>query len=190
MGNKFMPVYDKEIDFPKKMKIIYNKDKLTLDLSCLNEKAQEVIFDILGSYITEYSHIVNGTQSPIEEMFAAALYTHMDGFYKKLELHGFDLIDVQPQQEFSNGIKRYFVDFYIVIFSDDLNKGYSFVVECDGHDFHEKTKEQAARDRKRERDLIKAGTTVIRLTGSEIYRDPSKSVREVLATIYSVLGIE
>lgn len=30
MGNKFMPVYDKEIDFPKKMKIIYNKDKLTL----------------------------------------------------------------------------------------------------------------------------------------------------------------
>ena len=46
------------------------------------------------------------------------------------------------------------------------------VIECDGHDFHEKTKEQAARDKRRDRDLVAAGCKVLRFTGSEIYRDP------------------
>ena len=44
-------------------------------------------------------------------------------------------------------------------------------VECDGHDFHEKTKEQAARDKKRDRDLQALGYRVLRFSGSEIYRD-------------------
>lgn len=46
------------------------------------------------------------------------------------------------------------------------------VVECDGHDFHERTKEQAARDRSRDRELLMAGLPVLRYTGSEIYQRP------------------
>lgn len=46
------------------------------------------------------------------------------------------------------------------------------VVECDGHDFHEKTKAQAARDKARDRDLVMAGYEVFRFTGSELWRDP------------------
>ncbi|MFE0233483.1 endonuclease domain-containing protein [Brucella anthropi] len=46
------------------------------------------------------------------------------------------------------------------------------VIECDGHDFHERTKEQAAKDRSRDRELSDLGYDVFRFTGSELWRDP------------------
>jgi hypothetical protein len=45
-------------------------------------------------------------------------------------------------------------------------------LECDGHDFHERTKEQAERDKERDRNIQAAGWEVARFTGSEITRDP------------------
>lgn len=50
-------------------------------------------------------------------------------------------------------------------------KPWRIAVECDGHNFHEKTKEQVARDKARERDLIFEGWTVLRFSGTEIHRD-------------------
>ena len=52
-------------------------------------------------------------------------------------------------------------------------------VEMDGHNFHEKTKEQAASDKSRDRALKAAGWTTVRFTGSEIHRDPGERVDEV-----------
>ena len=46
------------------------------------------------------------------------------------------------------------------------------IVECDGHDFHERTKEQASKDRARDRELQQMGHTVFRFTGADLYRDP------------------
>lgn len=46
------------------------------------------------------------------------------------------------------------------------------VVELDGHDFHEKTKEQAAHDKKRDRWLQLKGYAVLRFTGSEVFAEP------------------
>lgn len=54
------------------------------------------------------------------------------------------------------------------------------VVECDGHDFHERTKEQAAKDRSRDRALITKGYTVFRFTGSELWRDPIGCADQVI----------
>lgn len=55
------------------------------------------------------------------------------------------------------------------------------LVECDGHDWHERTPQQAARDRSRDREiLLKAGVPVIRFTGSEIVRDPDGCAKEVV----------
>lgn len=48
----------------------------------------------------------------------------------------------------------------------------TLAVECDGHNFHERTKEQAARDRARDRNLQMRGIEVFRFTGSELWRDP------------------
>lgn len=48
----------------------------------------------------------------------------------------------------------------------------SLAVECDGHDFHAKTKEQVARDRSKDRAATLSGIEFFRFTGSEIWRDP------------------
>lgn len=45
-------------------------------------------------------------------------------------------------------------------------------IECDGHEFHDRTKEQAARDKARDRYLSARVGRVLRFTGSELYRDP------------------
>lgn len=57
---------------------------------------------------------------------------------------------------------------------------WQIVVECDGHDFHERTKEQAARDRARDRERQSAGAIVFRFTGSEIHADPFKCSDELI----------
>ena len=54
------------------------------------------------------------------------------------------------------------------------------VAEVDGHDFHERTKEQAQRDKSRDRDLQAAGFTVFRFTGREVFREVDDKVGEVL----------
>jgi hypothetical protein len=69
----------------------------------------------------------------------------------------------------------YRVDFLVAAY------GVSIAVECDGHDFHEKTKEQAARDKRRDRDVQMMGHLVMRFTGSEIYRDPWKAADTVIS---------
>lgn len=81
---------------------------------------------------------------------------------------------IAPQHE----IGPYQADFAIFIrdFSNDLMR---IVVECDGHDFHEKTKEQAQRDKKRDRYIQAAGFRVFRFTGSEIFRDVAGCVSEL-----------
>lgn len=61
-------------------------------------------------------------------------------------------------------------------------------VECDGHAFHERTREQAARDKARDRYLTAQGFHILRFTGSEIYSDSvgcATEVRALIANIYS-----
>lgn len=55
------------------------------------------------------------------------------------------------------------------------------IVECDGHDFHERTKEQAARDRDRDRQAQLTGIEIFRFTGSELWRDPLGCADQVIA---------
>lgn len=85
------------------------------------------------------------------------------------------VILIIPQYRFLN----YRIDFAMRITRpEDLSKQYVFI-ECDGHDFHERTKEQAARDRKRDREIQTAGFPLLRFTGSEIYRDPTACVSQI-----------
>ncbi len=58
---------------------------------------------------------------------------------------------------------------------------YRAVVECDGHDFHERTKEQAKHDRRRDRTVQGFGLPILRFTGSEIYADAVGCGAQVLA---------
>lgn len=58
------------------------------------------------------------------------------------------------------------------------------IVECDGHEFHERTKEQAARDRSRDRAATLSNYDILRFTGSQIWNDPWGCAGEVAAWAY------
>lgn len=73
---------------------------------------------------------------------------------------------------------------------DFESRTYQILIECDGHDFHERTKEQAARDKKRDRFLQSKGWQVFRFTGSEIYNDPIACAREALGAVKLVVETE
>jgi very-short-patch-repair endonuclease len=64
--------------------------------------------------------------------------------------------------------------------ADDGRPNWGVVIEIDGHDFHERTKEQAAYDKRRDRFLASAGYHVLRFTGSEVYADPVVCTRDAL----------
>ena len=68
-------------------------------------------------------------------------------------------------------IEKYRVDFFI--------KSKNLIIELDGHDFH-KTKEQRTNDAIRQRFLEKKGYRLIRFTGSEIYQNVDKCVKETI----------
>jgi hypothetical protein len=54
---------------------------------------------------------------------------------------------------------------------DELAPPFIVIVEVDGHDFHEKTKEQAERDKSRDRFMTTTDAKVLRFTGREVFRD-------------------
>jgi len=65
----------------------------------------------------------------------------------------------------------YFSDFFICL-KAWRGKTVLGIIECDGHDFHERTKSQAAHDKRRDRFFQSKGLIVLRYTGSEIFRAP------------------
>jgi very-short-patch-repair endonuclease len=77
----------------------------------------------------------------------------------------------------------YTVDFMCIMHDydwiHDKSKKILLAVECDGHDFHERTKDQARRDRFRDRQLLLRGIPSMRFTGSEIWRDPYSCLRQI-----------
>jgi very-short-patch-repair endonuclease len=113
--------------------------------------------------------------SPIEQIMLAALMWTEYGYEKKL----IEIAEPGTRHEATQSnvviapqhlIGRHTVDFGIFV-RFVANEEIRIVVECDGHDFHEKTKEQAARDKSRQCDLEIAGWRVMRFTGSMIWRD-------------------
>lgn len=63
------------------------------------------------------------------------------------------------------------------------------VVECDGHEFHERTKKQAEHDKRRDREMLEMGIPVIRVAGTEIWRSPIKAAMTVLSSAIKTLQV-
>jgi very-short-patch-repair endonuclease len=57
-------------------------------------------------------------------------------------------------------------------------------IEVDGHQYHERTKEQARRDRSRDRKQISFGWAPLRFTGWEVYTDPAACADEALTVFF------
>jgi very-short-patch-repair endonuclease len=137
-------------------------------------------------------HMEEVCESPIEVMLGAAMLLGCnlyDGVSKVckpfVSLHRgedlrFDqsLILMVPQYKWNN----YRIDFAMFGRAADQ----VVFVECDGHDFHERTKDQAARDRSKDRAIQEAGIPILRFTGSEIYRNPEQCVTQIINVVGNV----
>ena len=130
--------------------------------------------DFMDGYTRE-----NGRcESPIERVLFAALWCIVMRERDEPEQPwGFPDQPYEPASEKRDGkwlypqakVLKYRVDFLIEVWWKKQVQ--LIVIECDGHDFHERTKEQAAHDKSRDREMTLAGFKVLRFTGAEIWAD-------------------
>jgi len=109
-------------------------------------------------------------KSPIEKLFL------MEWMFQDIDhVHG---VLLEPHKELKTPDGVFEIDF-VVSAQPDL----MLAIEIDGHDFHEKTRAQVSRDKARERFIVRAGYTILRFSGSEVYGNPRKCVSEILDVI-------
>jgi len=140
--------------------------------------------------------------SPIETMFGCALYIEMESrldVWAGVEESAFSVIPNDKIEDFVLApvqgiyaahqvqVGQYRVDFVVALRSLDFGTGF-FAVELDGHDFHEKTKEQASRDKARDRYLQSRGIAVFRFTGSEVWKDPAGCASSLLDDAFAAMA--
>jgi len=139
----------------------------------LCKSSMDVFEEMHSQKVTDLLYSLQDCESPIEQIMALRLYEFRNSrqAYKMEFVDGLDIIDVVNQNNMVVGEKNYRVDFMLPVYDTVIQEGMTFIVECDGHDFHEKTKEQAKHDKQRDRDFITAGYIVMRFTGSEVFND-------------------
>jgi very-short-patch-repair endonuclease len=133
-----------------------------------------------------FNNVISDLQSPIEEILCASMLSEallqcsmvtFQGNDDGLDFgnSGPDFIRIKPQYQ----IGKYKVDFYLEYYDrfDSFNK--KLIVECDGHEFHEKTKEQAQHDKRRDR-FLQGVAPVFRFTGSEIVKEPHDCAYQII----------
>lgn len=134
---------------------------------------------------------VEKTESPVEQLFLVASNQYLleSGFDQTVPewMPRGAVFAIIPQKTVTTHGKTYRADFSLSIlrydFSDESPDPEEHVfanvfVEIDGHDFHEKTKEQVAHDKQREREMAPFADMILRFTGSEVYRDPFSCASE------------
>lgn len=121
----------------------------------------EYIDNVVEDILDKFKSLERNIESPIERIMHAMLYWRFDWALHQMRM------DIKRQEK----IGRYTVDFLVTY---NLNSGevLKFVIECDGHDYHERTKKQATHDKKRDRYFTENDYIVLRYTGSEIVKDP------------------
>lgn len=142
----------------------YNWNKQQMPLGA---RSVALLNEMLTHGQSDLKRIESQCESPMEELFAIAMI-----LTSNLSLND------QTSIWQGNGIRMqcqvliapHRVDF---VFNGRL------VVEIDGHDFHDRTQEQASGDRGRDRDLLRSGFVVMRFTGADVYRNAISCADEV-----------
>lgn len=164
----------------------------------IEKLAQELADETYTSVMEDYDRAVG--DSPIERLFCAALrqvaaqgHRSIEAVYLMKpdddvpyfqevaesagELHKTAYLFSQVQLA---GWRVDFVIYYPDFVNRDVRTLTRLLIECDGHAYHERTKEQAKRDRSRDRIAQYEGFPIFRFTGSEIWNDPYECADEVL----------
>ena len=147
----------------------------------------ENFFDVLDDFLNE-------TQSPIEKLFALKMLKSQEAFYVQSRINRLPLEYFEKDKQFEEmeatidfygrtlllipqfKVQQYHtIDFLLYLPKYDIR----IAIECDGHDFHEKTKEQAKKDKQRDRYLVANNFYIFRYSGSEIYEKGNSIFREI-----------
>lgn len=182
LTNDYSTIYSKFINNDD---ILYNSSKL-------------ISFWAMDNILSSMWNLLSNSESPIEKKMLASLLIACKernlepcqlnkkqekiSILPKKERKDNELI-IYPQKKIGNYRVDIFVEYFVTYYPFDENGEYKalegrLIIECDGHEFHEKTKEQAKRDKKRDRFLQKKGYTIFHYTGSEIYNDSVKLALE------------
>lgn len=114
-------------------------------------------------------------ESPLERQ----LFLELRKSYVKFEMqyglgHNGEIIDLEHNKKINNYTNVLtIVDFYIE------KRDAKLCVYTDGHTYHERTEEQATRDRKIDRKLQQLGFTVLRYTGKDVREKSDKIISEI-----------
>ena len=152
----------------------------------LPENVKKTLDEITNNY---YSLMVNSLidcESPIEQLLALKLNEKL---YRYYSVQGdIEVLGNENNSKIKIDDKTYRADILLEIAFKNKGKYtdiLKLIIECDGHDFHERTKEQVKKDNERTRNLQKAGYEVLRFSGSEIYNNTNKCVNEIIKFVYS-----
>ena len=162
--------------------------ELLEEFDSLLHKSKELIFTALFkcydnaeaiiSYFGSTGFLYNKCQSPIEEILAVA-------YDIRVACAGFPYFEVfalKPQEKIIADGNTYYADFLINAESSEYfecGESYKLIIECDGHEFHEKTKEQVEKRNKRDLDLKNEGYDILHFSGSQIYRNPNECANQI-----------
>lgn len=161
------------------------------------QRLRNAVFLAGGGFLRDMTRTLDMLGSPIEEkLFHAlveeALASHVGSFrlyFGREEPEPFaslSALSIKPQWP-CRGLRP---DFELSYFRTEIRPNLTrawrrgrLLVECDGHDYHDRTKEQASRDRERDRRLTSGGYTVFRFTGSDIHNRPAATAGEILTEL-------
>jgi len=172
--------------------MIHLEKYIQSNLNCFGgfpDKVKQEIESGLRFRKASISGFVNQCETPIEQLLAVHLIDLEFHLYKELSVLGkFKSLHILAQKEVVVNDRKYRLDFLIECIT--TTKHHKYAIECDGHEFHEKTKGQAARDKARERNLMSEGYKVIRFTGSEIWKNASRCSGEIINIIQNDVGLD
>lgn len=130
--------------------------------------------DVLRDWMIE-QYPSSKSESPIESLLFAG-WQMMQG---RVMLTQECCLRITQQAKVGN----YRADFLFEL-KDEAQKIRRLVVEVDGHDFHERTKKQAAHDKARDRWMTGEGYALMRFTGSEIWANPFQCALDIADRLY------
>lgn len=125
--------------------------------------------------MTRWEALLGATESPIERAMVEQAHTH--GYRVGKRPTGSGTVAIRPQQRVGN----YRADFVVAYAFHGAE--IDIAVECDGHDFHERTKAQAARDKRRDRFMTAQGYRLLRFTGAEIHASATRCAADVIGMV-------
>ena len=168
-----------------------HKKILKNNYELLPDKAKEIVWEHLSlcflknrpnvaeRYFYVYSMDASKCESPIEQIFLTA-FEWIDCWEHYDTTETEESFILEPQHKVNVDGKNFILDF--AFFDEhDLGNGESefvkIAIECDGHEFHEKTKEQVNARNKRDILLQSDGWEILRFSGNEIYNHPGECAK-------------